>query len=650
MVCKYCGCENLEGALTCVYCGEMLPRTGQSVENIMSAFAGVTVETESEELAYEEGAAGMTVLSAARRLRQPEPGRDSDPQEEIAETVEKILEEAQEEPEPPMVSLSDQAAAIVDRAVKKIVGDEEENPEAAAPEAAEESAGEEAQPGESPEEAQPEAAEEEPKTRREQPEESPFDFSMQEAEEEAEPEPEAAEEAHNFVLAAAEAVPAAQAVSVKDLASREEPAPERKTAGAEEEKAEDKPGEKSGEDMPSIAMTKTDELIREAREEAREAQEQEQALIRKKLESAAGGSTRSHKQNRGAFWWVVLLFLLGLGLMYFFWLQPMLRYNDAVRLMESGNYRQALSLFEQGGNYKDSRKLADECIAKLGEDVTDPSQPHTEPTLPTEPVTTAPPETSPSETVPPETDPSESATADSSETETQPVETTTEEVTTEAPTEPDTQPVETTTAVIPRTINRGDIVSFGFYDQDGNAENGSEAIEWIVLEVEEDRVLLISRYILDAARFANPARSTNYAGSDIRNWLNNDFKESAFSSAQQEVLLSFTVDPGKNESHPAVGQGQAVEDKVGILSIEQIYHYFPGFSDRQCRATERAADNGVFRAGNGFSPWWTCTMGANSIQATLARSDGDINFDGRDLSLGTFGARPVICLSRDALD
>ena len=44
----------------------------------------------------------------------------------------------------------------------------------------------------------------------------------------------------------------------------------------------------------------------------------------------------------------------------------------------------------------------------------------------------------------------------------------------------------------------GSIVRFGDYEQDNDEGNGEEPIEWIVLDVDGDRALLLSRYALDA--------------------------------------------------------------------------------------------------------------------------------------------------------
>ena len=43
----------------------------------------------------------------------------------------------------------------------------------------------------------------------------------------------------------------------------------------------------------------------------------------------------------------------------------------------------------------------------------------------------------------------------------------------------------------------GNIFTFGRYEQDNDTSNGSEAIEWQVLDVQGNNVFIISKYILD---------------------------------------------------------------------------------------------------------------------------------------------------------
>lgn len=98
----------------------------------------------------------------------------------------------------------------------------------------------------------------------------------------------------------------------------------------------------------------------------------------------------------------------------------------------------------------------------------------------------------------------------------------------------------------------GDEFTFGTYEQDNDFTNGAEDIEWIVLEKTGDNTYLcISKYVLDAQPFHNEPYYgddywsndddivyNNWGTSDIRVWLNNDFYKTAFTSQEQENIVT----------------------------------------------------------------------------------------------------------------
>ena len=79
----------------------------------------------------------------------------------------------------------------------------------------------------------------------------------------------------------------------------------------------------------------------------------------------------------------------------------------------------------------------------------------------------------------------------------------------------------------------GDIIKFGHYEQDGNTSNGKEEIEWQVLKVESDRVLMVSKYCLDCKKYNETYTDVTWETCTLRKWLNNDFKKAAFSTEEQ---------------------------------------------------------------------------------------------------------------------
>lgn len=66
-------------------------------------------------------------------------------------------------------------------------------------------------------------------------------------------------------------------------------------------------------------------------------------------------------------------------------------------------------------------------------------------------------------------------------------------------------------------------IKFGHYEQDNDASNGKEAIEWEVLGYEDGELLLISRYILDAVPYNYEWTDVTWETCALRKWLNDDF-------------------------------------------------------------------------------------------------------------------------------
>ncbi len=88
-------------------------------------------------------------------------------------------------------------------------------------------------------------------------------------------------------------------------------------------------------------------------------------------------------------------------------------------------------------------------------------------------------------------------------------------------------------------VKTGDRLKLGSYEQDGKIENGPEPIQWIVLDVEDDKALLLSRYGLDSHTYNDQKSTSNsWRNSSLRAWLAGSFCNDAFSPAEQHVFLA----------------------------------------------------------------------------------------------------------------
>ena len=139
-----------------------------------------------------------------------------------------------------------------------------------------------------------------------------------------------------------------------------------------------------------------------------------------------------------------------------------------------------------------------------------------------------------------------------------------------------------------KNANVGDIVKFGNYPHTSNG--GTQPIEWQVLSKENNKMLVISKYGLDAKPF--DGSSNNWANSEIRKWLNVDFYNKAFTDQEKKSIKSSNLSD--------VG----TTDNVFLLSCDEAYKYFANDDARKCKGTEYAVKNGVYVSDNGYSWWW----------------------------------------------
>ena len=136
-----------------------------------------------------------------------------------------------------------------------------------------------------------------------------------------------------------------------------------------------------------------------------------------------------------------------------------------------------------------------------------------------------------------------------------------------------------------RTV--GSVVTFGAYEQDNDLENGKEPIEWIVLDVQDGKSLLISRYALDYMIYNPDGRVATWETCSLRKWLNSTFVEDAFSSEEQEMIPTVTVITDKNPDHDT-NPGRDAQDRVFLLSIQEAEKYFASEEERKCKPSPYA--------------------------------------------------------------
>lgn len=191
-------------------------------------------------------------------------------------------------------------------------------------------------------------------------------------------------------------------------------------------------------------------------------------------------------------------------------------------------------------------------------------------------------------------------------------------------------------------VSIGDSVFFGHYEQDGNTNNGAEPIEWIVLNENGGKYLLISYYVLDAKPFHTACTAVKWSQSSLRTWLNGGFYDNAFSSEEKEKIQTTSVYTSPNPYYPKIWSGFTSNDNVFLLSMDEALQYFSSDWDRVGFPTEKAVQDGILMNSDYSVWWWLRTPGNRDYAAVGVYGDGSIYQIGDDVNRDINGVRPVI--------
>lgn len=199
------------------------------------------------------------------------------------------------------------------------------------------------------------------------------------------------------------------------------------------------------------------------------------------------------------------------------------------------------------------------------------------------------------------------------------------------------------------TVSVGEYIEFGEYEQ-YKTSNGKEPIEWLVIDKTDDKVLLISKYVLDCKPYNSIKTNVTWETCSLRKWLNGTFMDSAFNGVEKSIVKKTNVSADKNPKY-STNPGNATTDKVFLLSISEVNKYFGSNEDRKCVPTEYAKANGAYTSSsytkNGVptNPWWLRSPGDYQNSAAAVNVGGEVWGFGPDVNFDQTGVRPAMWLS-----
>ena len=193
-----------------------------------------------------------------------------------------------------------------------------------------------------------------------------------------------------------------------------------------------------------------------------------------------------------------------------------------------------------------------------------------------------------------------------------------------------------------KTYYTGDLLDFGSYEQDGNLANGFEPITWQVLDIQDNKALLMSRYGLEAMTFSE----ATWENSSLRKWLNSTFLIFSFSENERSVILETEIN---NEASlvgvTAFGYGPNTKDKVFILSYADVFkgNYFDDDDARICMPTDYVIGEKISIDNVRGSSFWWIRRGRVSNAGTYDNGLNTAYFDKTNIMV-----RPCIWVDLDS--
>lgn len=205
-----------------------------------------------------------------------------------------------------------------------------------------------------------------------------------------------------------------------------------------------------------------------------------------------------------------------------------------------------------------------------------------------------------------------------------------------------------------------DTITFGSYPQNDITGLKKEPIEWIVLDRVDDKLLLLSKYILDCKCYNNESEPITWRSCELRSWLNHEFYYQAFNSNEQNKIIKEYIKNNDNIDFDTDG-GYDTKDKVFCLSIEETRKYFGngiknpfGYDLGKNVITygtnyAKAVDNYSYKLfisdeteWEGNSNYWLRSPGVNELMASMIFESGFLSTNGVDVDRCFVGVRPAI--------
>ena len=185
----------------------------------------------------------------------------------------------------------------------------------------------------------------------------------------------------------------------------------------------------------------------------------------------------------------------------------------------------------------------------------------------------------------------------------------------------------------------GGVVTFGTYRQTASGTDRTP-IEWIVLDVQGNKALLLSKYGLDSKPYNTKSMDITWEDCTLRAWLNNGFQYRAFSTNERKAILTTDVINSTNQVYSGwnTSGGNNTQDKIFLMSYAEANKYLGAAWKESSNTKPRSAptayairqgayasDSSKTAEGQSAGRWWLRSPGDIQRNAAYVNDDGSLS-------------------------
>ncbi|MCL2063011.1 MAG: carboxypeptidase-like regulatory domain-containing protein [Candidatus Cloacimonetes bacterium] len=201
----------------------------------------------------------------------------------------------------------------------------------------------------------------------------------------------------------------------------------------------------------------------------------------------------------------------------------------------------------------------------------------------------------------------------------------------------ESESVEHEVYLVSTSIGIGDKITFGIYD-------------WVVLDIQDGKALIMCENLTEQRLYHHTNTEVTWESSSLRAYLNGEFFNSAaFSNNDRSRIVEVNNINGNNQWYGTNG-GANTNDRIFILSVAQVVHYFGDSGQLDDRPLgvwyidDQFSQNRIATLNATPASWWLRSPGDNQLRAIYVHHAGNIFMDGYNVSSESLGVRPALWL------